>query len=770
MKLDQRNRSPRVEVLPDTRLRITREYDLIPATPAILAQTGLIDDGITLAWGTADDKFPSARLIKQNISGQIGFPFEEPCKEPPRLTRIYEQLLRPGETQVGETDIATGQDDICIASNDFLQISEDPPIYGHVGVDSIVAGTTTCILKSDERTDDGTLKTIKRTYISAGELLTSNEIKNNGALLMRTVKSVITVPPTPAGYTIIKRDVDFPAGVPVYTYSFAKGFGQISEDIEYRNSITQGVVGLTIVTLKFLSDPSVSTNPLVAGTTAFPLAAGTSFYVLAKDTYEDADGYRVWTAVFGHGQGTIITENVQREGGKIVVYNRTALGSPPGTPSPTIGGTVQIVKTDRHFDRFHEATEVFDYQWIEGLGELSREVRVTDGGNASLNPAVDTNTGINITTIRFATPLTQATPLPIAVGTSVLVMAEKQEQEGYRVWQTVWVNGNVSDAVNEIDFRNNNTLIIYRKVGMGIVPTTPGSTIGGTVNIVKRETRKSSGYDVFDYTWAEGLGVVRDDPVERDGGLLEWRRTIFLPDSNVSGSAPVAGAILVHHEWTQEDGFVRNEAAWMLKADQTALTSGTSVVQTYGVKHPFTYPGRAKTYAIAYTGLDANASPVGLVSVDVFKSPPITQEIDATVQISYQTSQPLGFLPYTFWNPNNWVTIMARWQRFDLKPRSEIFTLPGYRNELSAGTSTVTFTSGAVFPGGFPLSVFGEAVYPATSGQILMTGGPAAPDAQTLVIGSPELVPVFYDIENSRQWYRKTIVIATIPTQPPLPV
>ena len=88
MDVDLRNRSPRVETLPDMRRRVTRIYDVlnfIPKDPAKLLAAVWLD------WGTQDDEFTDCRLIKQDVSGQDGVG-KEPTPLPPILTRVYEEI------------------------------------------------------------------------------------------------------------------------------------------------------------------------------------------------------------------------------------------------------------------------------------------------------------------------------------------------------------------------------------------------------------------------------------------------------------------------------------------------------------------------------------------------------------------------------------------------------------------------------------------------------------------------------------------------------
>lgn len=766
LKLDARNRSPLVDRLSDDRNRVTREYDILPTNPKMITAAQMAAD-VWLPWGTADDIFTDCRLVAQRTSGQLGNPYDDPNKEPPRLVRVFEELPAVAELEVGEMDLATDQSNILTATKHLLQFSSGPDIFGRIGVDTVVAGTTTVVLKSDRRTNDGTLKTITREYISAGEISHSEDIRHNGKLIIKTVTAVNQIPTVfDAGtstFAIISKKTEHPSGVPVYTYGFASGYGQISEAIEYRNSVDQGVTGLTIYTVKFLTPASVQTNPID------PLSAGTSF-ILVNTSYEEQEGYRVWTAVFGRGKGTIVSENDVREGGKLVVYKRIALGIPPATPAATIGGAVTATKVESRLDRYHEATTLYDYEWAEGFGEISREFSIDLNGTTPLNTTTLENWGVVTCTIRHLTATSVTTnPTSPPDAPYILTSLDRRDADGYRLWTAQYRSGETEDAfIEDVETKNNGKLVIYRRSSLAFAPSAPSPTIGGTVVPIDQKVSNESGFQRYDYTWAEGRGIVSDEFEARNDGLGLWRRTIFSSDNNVVPFAPLAGAVLIRHEARQEDGFVVNDTAWMLMTTgTTALPAGTTIL-SYGIKHPFEYPGRAKAYSVVFPA-KLNGAWVNAINFDVFKSPPVRVELDATVEIGYQTSQALGALPYTFWNPTDWASVRAYWQDSFDGVRNQIISLPGY---LNAGTS-ITFYAGTSFAGGvqgWGTSILGHSVVAGSQGQIAVSGGPSSPEGQTLVIAEPELTPAFYDILNKRQWYRKTVIYASIPTQAALPI
>lgn len=367
-KLDLQNRAPKVERLPDQRLRVTYVYDVlnfIAKTPAQLIAEVWKD------WGTADDKYPDCRLIKQDITGQIDNPYPTPNKAPPQLVRVFEQIPETDEVAVGNPGVLIDQSNVTTVTQDYLQFSSAPPNYFTIGVSLAPYPHFDCVCKTDERTDDGTLKRIRRTFINSGILTTNDEEKNNGKLSIQTVTSVNVIPTTPSGYIVIDQKVDSPNGVPIYTYTFAKGSGQISYDTEYRLSTDEGVNGMTIITIRYLSDPSVDSNPITSPGVAF---------VLVSINKDDQDGYRIWTAIYGSGTGVVISSIELRNNGKLVIYSKTSINETPDAPSPTISGTVVLVSSSNRHDRFHEGVILYEATWAEGNGVIGNSIRMrTDG-------------------------------------------------------------------------------------------------------------------------------------------------------------------------------------------------------------------------------------------------------------------------------------------------------------------------------------------------------------------------------------------------------
>jgi len=630
---DERNRSPKVEILPDLRQRVTRTFDILNEVTkrptANGSQPGVNVD--LLAWGTADVAYPNCRLVHQDFSGQ----FQENGNEPadpnvkmPTLTRVYETIPATAEIMVGDPEIDADQDGLYTIIENFLQFSTSvagvTPTYLVVGSASITLGSFSAVLKLEERTDDGTLQRIKRTYITAGQISTDVQTKYDGALLIETDVYVNEVPPTPSGYTLIDKKIDHVAGLPVYTYTFAKGTGQISYQTEYRLSPDQGTTGVTVVTIKYLSVPGAS-NPITPP----------GGYEEIAITDEEQDGYRIWTGVYAFGQGVISTEIQYRflssTGGApndagLVETTITSINAAPSPPAPVVSGTVVLVKSEkRNGTRFEDGTIIYTYTFAEAAGgtngqEISKEIEYLQ--------SVDTGTnGVTRTTLKYITS-PGASIQPTSFGAAIAVRNEFTDGEGYRIWTTVWAVGQ-GIVLSEQTVSESGALVTYRIVGLGSAPSAPSATIGGTVvqfeggspTLASSPTRVENGYNVYDYRWSEGNGqesiTTRGEP---DGALLY--EVVTNTHTAVTPSYPGSGtAYLIDTQTIQKAGYVINRATYKKPPASAALRR----------QRKFPMPGQ----------IELTSPNPGWTLV-----PPVEMDILATETIDYNTAQ-ITTTPFT---------------------------------------------------------------------------------------------------------------------------
>lgn len=418
-------------MLPDRRLRVSRIYDLIATEP--YTETNFLDDTF-LEWGTQDADFPSCRLIGQRVVGQTG-PFRKPLEEPAKLERIWEEVPENDRVIVGEPSVSFDQYGRKSVQIDYLQLSAGTAIYS-----TVVGGTLgpvpydDCLLQHFESTNDGTLIRSKYTFIDAGELSDTTEVKYNGKLLVRTIKYLNpSGPPAPSGYTLVATNTEYVEGLPVVGYVYvsaaaaAGGGGVIDTDTRYSQSSDEGTTGVTVTTIKYLSDPTVVANPITTpsgmvliaidqqseagyivwigtyakgdgevgreisygqstagdgsvGTTITEITHLTASTVSTNPTsapagsvligisHREADGYRIWSVKYGQGVGLVVDESSIVETNALVTYHRVALGTAPTAPSATIGGTVTLFEES---SRLSDGYEIFERRWAEGNGQSS---------------------------------------------------------------------------------------------------------------------------------------------------------------------------------------------------------------------------------------------------------------------------------------------------------------------------------------------------------------------------------------------------------------
>jgi hypothetical protein len=621
---DLRNRAPKVETLPDLRQRITRVYDILGEVPKFQT-AGTTQPGVsayTLPWGSADSVPPSegssysnCLLIKQTIEGQfeLNGPGDNPNTIFPTLTRVYEQISATGETKVGDDDTTIDQDGLVEVTQHFLQFSVSvsgiTPTFLTPGTSSITSEPgATCVLKEEIRTDDGTLQRIERHYISKGEISQTITDKFNGALVLTTLVYVNEVPPTPSGAVLIDAKVDHPNGNALYQYTFAKGLGQISLQTEYRLSPDQGTTGVTVQTIRYIAAPG-SSNPI----------STPGGYEEISISYEEQDGYRLWSGIYSFGQGTIATEVEIRLNDKLQITTITAINSAPSAPSPAIGGTLALISTDvRNGTRFEDGTVIYTYKWAESAGgSTGAQISV----DTEYLQSVDTGTnGVTRTTYRYIVSAGATIQPTSGPSGTVLVSKSYEDAEGYGFWKTVWVKG-AGTVFSEVDTVETGALVRYRIVGLGTAPSTPSATIGGTVVLVESEVRNENGWLVYDYRWAEGNGQTNITTRGESDGALLYEVTTNTAAASTPAYPGSGTAYLIDLQQTQGPGYVVNRATYKKPPTGIALLR----------RIKFSMPGQ----------IELTSPNPGWVFV-----PPVNMDILATQTYTYPTTQ-VSTTPFT---------------------------------------------------------------------------------------------------------------------------
>jgi hypothetical protein len=348
------------------------------------------------------------------------------------------------------------------------------------------------------------------------------------------------------------------------------------------------------------------------------------------------------------------------------------------------------------------------------------------------------------------------TPSATIGGTVVLIEQTTRLEDGYTLYSSTWAEG-FGVISNDQETHNQGKLIIYRTTSLGGAPAAPSASIGGTVVLINDSSREDSGVTIYDRRWAEGRGVIEKRTQPRDGGLRI--ETWISLGQAYDGTFMLPVGVLMAKDNDDIDGVTRWTVSCMQSISGADPTSGVAL--SYTTKRPFQYPGRAKAIATSATLLSATRT-----SFDIYQSPPVDAMVDATINVSYQTSSTIPALAYTLWNPTEWATIQAFYLAWNQYPKFVNQTLPRYR----AISGTQTFNGGGV--SGYQQTCLGERVYGIGSGTpyyLTVSGGPSAPDGNTYTIEMPTLEPAFISYSGV-QYYRTIVVVATIPAQPALPV
>lgn len=783
--LDRQNRAPKVSVLADLRLRVEEVWDVLDFEAK--TQAKFLSD-VEIPWGTPNDQFPIALLVSQNLTGQGENPNKSPNDPPPQLVRVYEQIDPLLETKVGNSDVSFDQYGRKTVVEQSLQFSSNAPTYLVVGTTAAPAPNAACILKSEERTNDGTLQRITRTYIDSGELSDNEQLKFGGRLLLRELTYLNQVPPTPSGWTLITQSIEFIQGLPVYKYGYANGSagagagGEISRDVEYSQSSDQGTTGVTKTVIRYIVAPGGSQLPATL--------AGS---VLIGASVEHGDGFDTWTTTWAKGTGTVSTTNETKDNGALLIRTIIALGSAPATPGGYTLFSTQV--------REEAGYQIFAYSFALGTGQISQTddtkydgalllrtirylsvpgasnpiatpsgytaVNITyeeaDGhkiwngafakGTGQISLTIDYEvspdggvTGITRQTIKYiSTPSVVVNPIT-PPGGYVLVSTDRVDSDGFAIWTAMYASG-TGVIASDTEIRENGKLYIYTKTSLNAVPSAPAATIGGTVVLIKNAqrngTRIENGNIVYDRTWAEGNGQVATHIVTRQDGL---REVTFI--SIGTRVAPVGN--LVRDDSQEESGYTLYTVSAMQTAAGGASIAGVVSV-SFGAIEEFEYPGRIKPF-VAITG--------AFKALDAYMSPPIRTKIAATVLITYQTSSTLT-LANTLWAPTDAAAMYSQWVGTNGVQHNLVKSYPGYRY-VSGGTANLTSTDNVHF------SIFNQPIIAGNNATITMTGGPVDPGGNTYCLRA-HLEPAFTDTAGTI-YYRKTEIYATIPTQTALPV
>jgi hypothetical protein len=275
------------------------------------------------------------------------------------------------------------------------------------------------VLVGIEQTEDTGYKMwVGRYERGQGLVIDESVIQESAALVTYHRVSYDTPPSTPSatiGGTVTLFDTGSSQGDGWvrYDYKWAEGDGEADRRytlsqggaVDFNPAAPASAIGNVVCTITHFTSTAVTSNPTSAPTAAFKLIS------LADKV---SGGYRIWTAVYGFGDGLIVDETTVQQVGALVTYHRVEFGAAPATPTATIGGTVTLFDSSvTHRDGY----DVYDYRWAEGDGQSSI---TTDG---------DPDGALNYTVVTFTAAAT--TPAYPGSGTAYLVRLAQQPQNGY---------------------------------------------------------------------------------------------------------------------------------------------------------------------------------------------------------------------------------------------------------------------------------------------------------------------------------------------------
>lgn len=361
-------RRPETEVLPDARKRLTRFFELPNAE---------IPDELNVAWGTIDgfpqddlpDEWKGLRLVGRKVTDQVAPPGRD---SRPLLILVFEQIDATAETPVGGVEWETLEDGRLAKVLSAVQFSAGT--YTATPAGTALGGGY--FLLKEEATNDGTLRRLRRTYVNTGVVRQSDETRNNGALLLRTIVSVLTEPSTPAGYTLVSQDRPNLNGVAGYSYTFAKGNGQIAYDPSARNN-----GALLLVSIRHLTAPGASN----------PITTPAGYTLVEGPAFSEADGHRIWSASFAKGEGVVSTQTDYQEGNLQIASTVTLVlagGADPALPSNCLSREKREADGYKIFTDRYIAAGSGQIDYTERTREDgSTEATITEIGNAAATPA-----------------------------------------------------------------------------------------------------------------------------------------------------------------------------------------------------------------------------------------------------------------------------------------------------------------------------------------------------------------------------------------------
>lgn len=622
--------------------------------------------------------------------------------------------------------------------------------------------------------------TLRYVKVSAGGVIFDETDERNGSKLkIRTIRRINSQPDSPgAGWALVSSGKTERDLWTEYHAAYAHGEGEVG-----RTETKELDDAITYTTVRSLGGARI---------------VAPSEFDFGR---EERDGHTLWTSTGIKVNIADLTPHVEkRNGGKLTLTTSRKINAKPAP----VGTEISYRVREQRGYKIHEVVGAL------GEGEIGRQVR---------NSIKDV---VTATDVRVLTDLAQTAP-PKPIPDSDPVNYDFEDRDGHRLWTLRYIDikgdGIISDdeqlrnnkklkirtirRVNQepespggpeggwvliedgkverefwteytarfaqgsgliqddIEKRNKGKLILYTRQQLskeGDEPDTPGATIGGTVVEIERRKSEADGYVIVTKRWAEGRGVISRQIRPREQGL-RTETVVYLNDEGLNPQADPPAGIVLAEDTVEDNGVTRHTVIRMQSLSGDDPTS--NIALAYGTLARFIYPGRAKPI-VTDQAFGTGIGSVTKRSYDVFLSPPVETQVEATVEIKYQLSSAIDIpADAPLWSPKEGATINAVWLGWSEHPKSKVEALRGYRSE----GQKLEWSSA---PSGWRYSVFGDRVYNNSSGFVEVTGGPENPDEKTYTLEA-DIEPAFVG-KDGTVYYRQVRVYATIPKQEALPV
>jgi hypothetical protein len=354
------------------------------------------------------------------------------------------------------------------------------------------------VVSTETQEQDGYVLTTVRYAKGEGEVSRREGNRQGSKLETLSIRHLTgpngSKPSTPATYVEISSTKTEADGHVVWDLEYVKGSGRVSTSDDERNN-----GALLLKTIRFLGEDDEAGSDEFDG------------YVVVSTETQEQDGYVLTTVRYAKGEGEVSRREGNRQGSKLETLSIRHLTGPNGSKPSTPATYVEISSTKTQAD----GHVVWDLEYVKGSGEVSREVSTRQGTLTTVR-------------VRHLTAITVDTS-PISVFGFVKLSEDKIDQDGYRIWTVTMVNGNGRISTST-EYQNSSLeFITIRFIGQD-----NGSAIDGV--LVNEETQTQDGYTVTIERYAIGEGRISFNEETRNNEALTFTTVRYIGNDN--GSTP----------------------------------------------------------------------------------------------------------------------------------------------------------------------------------------------------------------------------------------